>query len=55
LKSARHGGKSTVDHVSAATEGLGQMNIHPKSAMEFLEGNDKDNLMAFYDEIVGDG
>ena len=33
----------------------GQMNLHPKAAMEFLEGDDKDNILAFYDQIVSDG
>lgn len=33
----------------------GQMNLHPKAAMEFLEGDDKGNILRFYDKIVGDG
>jgi 4-hydroxy 2-oxovalerate aldolase len=33
----------------------GQMNLHPKAAMEFLDGDDKENLVAFFDQIVSDG
>lgn len=33
----------------------GQMNLHPKAAMEFLDGDNKDNIVAFYDQIVSEG
>ena len=33
----------------------GQMNLHPKAAMEFLDGDDKENIVGFYDEVVGNG
>ncbi len=32
----------------------GQMNLHPREAMEFREGADPDNYLAFYDAIVQD-
>lgn len=32
----------------------GQLNLHPKSAMEFMESKDKDNLLKFYDQIVAE-
>lgn len=33
----------------------GQLNLHPKAAMEFLDGDDRDNIVGFYDQIVSDG
>ena len=30
----------------------GQLNIHPKSAMDFLDGKDRRNYVAFYDSVV---
>jgi 4-hydroxy 2-oxovalerate aldolase len=32
----------------------GQMNLHPRDAMEFREGKDPDNYLAFYDQIMQD-
>ncbi len=32
----------------------GQMNCHPRTAIEFLGGDDADNLLAFYDKVVAD-
>ncbi|MHB9027197.1 MAG: aldolase catalytic domain-containing protein [Candidatus Latescibacterota bacterium] len=32
----------------------GQHNRHPRAAMEFRAGQDKDNYLEFYDKIVGD-
>ncbi len=32
----------------------GQMNLHPRNAIEFRESEDKDNFTAFYDKIVAD-
>jgi 4-hydroxy 2-oxovalerate aldolase len=32
----------------------GQMNSHPRSAIEFLAGDDPDNLLAFYDKVGAD-
>ncbi len=32
----------------------GQMNLHPRDAMEFREGGKPDDFLAFYDEIVRD-
>ena len=32
----------------------GQLNRHPRAAMEFREDEDKDNFLRFYDEIVAD-
>jgi 4-hydroxy 2-oxovalerate aldolase len=32
----------------------GQLNLHPRAAMEFRAGNDKDNFVRFYDEVVAD-
>lgn len=33
----------------------GQLNLHPKSAMEFMESDDRENIVSFYDRIVSDG
>ena len=33
----------------------GQLNLHPKAAMEFLESEAREDLVAFYDEIVSEG
>jgi hypothetical protein len=30
----------------------GQLNEHPRAAMEFLAGKDADNYVAFYDQIM---
>jgi 4-hydroxy 2-oxovalerate aldolase len=32
----------------------GQLNLHPRAAMEWRAGNDKDDFIAFYDKIVAD-
>lgn len=32
----------------------GQLNLHPRAAMEFRAGENKDNFIRFYDEIVSD-
>jgi len=32
----------------------GQMNCHPRSAIEFLAGEDSENLLAFYDKVAAD-
>jgi 4-hydroxy 2-oxovalerate aldolase len=32
----------------------GQMNSHPRSAIEFLGGEEPDNVLAFYDKLVAD-
>ena len=32
----------------------GQLNLHPRHAMEFRDGADRDNFVAFYDEIVNE-
>ncbi len=32
----------------------GQMNLHPRDAMEFREGKDPDNYIAFYDQLMQD-
>ncbi len=32
----------------------GQMNLHPRAAIEFREGDDPDNFVAFYDKIFSD-
>lgn len=32
----------------------GQMNLHPRAAMECREGKDRDQIVAFYDKIVSD-
>jgi 4-hydroxy 2-oxovalerate aldolase len=32
----------------------GQMNCHPRSAIEFLAGDDSENLLAFYDKVAAD-
>ena len=32
----------------------GQMNLHPRSAIQFRGGDDKDNLVKFYDQIMAD-
>lgn len=32
----------------------GQLNLHPRAAMQFRAGDDKDNFVEFYDEIVND-
>jgi 4-hydroxy 2-oxovalerate aldolase len=33
----------------------GQLNLHPRAAIEFLESDKRENILAFYDEIVGEG
>ena len=30
----------------------GQLNMHPKAAMDFLDGKDRSNYVAFYDKVV---
>ncbi|OHB82010.1 MAG: nucleoid-structuring protein H-NS [Planctomycetes bacterium RBG_16_64_10] len=32
----------------------GQMNLHPRAAIQFLASDDKDNYMKFYDQIVSE-
>lgn len=32
----------------------GQMNLHPRAAIQFRAGDDKDNMLRFYDEVVAD-
>ena len=32
----------------------GQLNQHPRSAMQFLEGNDRRNFVKFYDSVIRD-
>jgi 4-hydroxy 2-oxovalerate aldolase len=32
----------------------GQLNLHPRAAMQFRAGDDPDNYLKFYDEIVSD-
>ena len=32
----------------------GQMNLHPRAAMEFRDGDEKDNFVKFYDKVVAD-
>lgn len=32
----------------------GQMNLHPRNAMEWRAGDDKDNFVAFYDQVVNE-
>jgi 4-hydroxy 2-oxovalerate aldolase len=32
----------------------GQLNLHPRAAMQFRAGDDPDNFVKFYDEIVAD-
>ena len=32
----------------------GQLNLHPRAAMQFRAGEDPDNYLKFYDEIVAD-
>jgi hypothetical protein len=30
----------------------GQLNLHPRAAMDFLGGEDQENYVAFYDSVV---
>lgn len=47
--------QSTVDWGPAVPYNItGQMNLHPRAAMEFRAGDDPDQIVAFYDKIVGD-
>ena len=32
----------------------GQLNLHPRSAMEFRAGENPDDFVAFYDQIVNE-
>jgi 4-hydroxy 2-oxovalerate aldolase len=32
----------------------GQLNLHPRSAIQFLAGEDNDNIVKFYDEVIRD-
>jgi 4-hydroxy 2-oxovalerate aldolase len=32
----------------------GQLNLHPRSAIQFLEGEDKDDFVQFYDQVIRD-
>ena len=32
----------------------GQLNLHPRAAMQFRAGTEPDNYIKFYDEIVSD-
>ncbi|HQH26872.1 MAG TPA: nucleoid-structuring protein H-NS, partial [Oligoflexia bacterium] len=33
----------------------GQLNLHPRDAIEFIESGSAENLVAFYDEVVSEG
>lgn len=47
--------RSTVDWGPSVPYNItGQMNLHPRDAMAFREGADRDNILAFYDRIVHD-
>lgn len=47
--------QSTVDWGPSVPYNItGQMNLHPRDAMAFREGADRDNILAFYDRIVHD-
>jgi 4-hydroxy 2-oxovalerate aldolase len=32
----------------------GQLNLHPRAAMQFRAGKDKDDLIKFYDQVVAE-
>jgi 4-hydroxy 2-oxovalerate aldolase len=32
----------------------GQMNLHPRAAMQFRDGDEKDDFVKFYDQVVSD-
>ncbi len=32
----------------------GQLNLHPRAAIEFRAGDDKDDYVKFYDQLVSD-
>jgi len=32
----------------------GQMNLHPRAAMEWRDGEQKDDFVAFFDKVVSD-
>jgi 4-hydroxy 2-oxovalerate aldolase len=32
----------------------GQLNLHPRAAIQFLDGSDKDHIVKFYDQVIRD-
>jgi 4-hydroxy 2-oxovalerate aldolase len=48
LKATTHWGPSVPYNIT------GQMNLHPRAAIQFLAGAERDNYVKFYDQVAID-